>query len=305
MATQAHCAYCFESLAATLEKRTALSLRQVEELWEKYHNEISETSTPAGDGAYKPAAISRLLSPSIGSASSSSLQSSGGSTLSERSSSSDATSQSSNSKHQPNSRSNEPSTPSTEDDSDSDLNVEDDTEEDEEAHPLFVTWNTLPSPSSSSSQKRLRGCIGTFTATPLSSGLHSYALTSALHDTRFSPITHRELPSLQVAVTLLTDFERAADAHDWAVGVHGLRISFADARGRSLGATYLPDVAKEQGWSKDDTLLSLMRKAGWSGRADTWRDVTLDVVRYQGRKVALGYAEWRAWRDWVRREAGR
>jgi hypothetical protein len=27
--------------------------------------------------------------------------------------------------------------------------------------------------------------------------------------------------------------------------------------------------------------------------------VGLSVVRYQGKKVDLGYEEWRAWREWV------
>lgn len=42
------------------------------------------------------------------------------------------------------------------------------------SYPLFVTWNTV----SRSGYKSLRGCIGTFDAQELSSGLKSYALTS-------------------------------------------------------------------------------------------------------------------------------
>ena len=56
--------------------------------------------------------------------------------------------------------------------------------------PLFVTWNTGAS-------RRLRGCIGTFEPQPLYEGLADYALTSALHDSRFMPITKRELPNLE------------------------------------------------------------------------------------------------------------
>ncbi|EAQ83309.1 hypothetical protein CHGG_09713 [Chaetomium globosum CBS 148.51] len=117
-------------------------------------------------------------------------------------------------------------------------------------------------------------------------------------DTRFNPVRAAELPSLAVAVTLLTDFEDAADAADWELGVHGLRISFR-YNGRRYGATYLPDVAVEQGWTKEETLVSLMRKAGWMGRKDRWEEVELSVVRYQGRKVGLEYAEFKQWRDWV------
>lgn len=168
--------------------------------------------------------------------------------------------------------------------------------------PLFVTWNVIDDEDDDGDDDdqgvSLRGCIGTFEAQPLSSGLPSYALTSALQDTRFHPIRRDELPSLQVAVTLLTDFEPANDAMDWELGKHGLRISFV-YRGRRYGATYLPDVAPEQGWTKEETVVSLMRKAGWEGNKARWREVELRVVRYQGKKEKLGYAEYKAWRDWV------
>lgn len=85
---------------------------------------------------------------------------------------------------------------------------------------------------------------------------------------------------------------------DWAIGTHGLRISFT-YHNRRYGSTYLPDVAREQGWTKEETMISLMRKAGWSGRKEDWRKVELGVVRYQGRQVRLEYGDWRAWRDWV------
>lgn len=124
-------------------------------------------------------------------------------------------------------------------------------------------------------------------------------LYSAFEDARFSPITLRELPSLECGVTLLTNFEPTSDPMSWDIGKHGLRISFV-YHGRRYGATYLPDVAKEQGWTKEETLVSLMRKAGWTGRKDDWRKVEdLHVIRYQGKKEQMGYREWREWRDWV------
>jgi hypothetical protein len=104
---------------------------------------------------------------------------------------------------------------------------------------------------------------------------------------------------------------------DWTVGTHGLRISFVH-RGRRYGATYLPDVAVEQGWTKEETLESLMRKAGWdggsgglsrrflrgssgsSGVGKPWEEVsTFKVVRYQGLKSTASYEEWQEWREWI------
>lgn len=46
--------------------------------------------------------------------------------------------------------------------------------------------------------------------------------------------------------------------------VHGIRISFVHDRQR-YSATYLPGVALEQGWTKAETLISLVRKAGYRG----------------------------------------
>lgn len=104
-------------------------------------------------------------------------------------------------------------------------------------------------------------------------------------------------------MTLLTDFSTPTkDPMDWTLGKHGLRISFSN-HGRRYGATYLPDVAREQGWTKEETLISLMRKAGWSDSSrswqKTWRDGKAELVRYEGKQVGLQYDEWKAWRDWV------
>ena len=88
------------------------------------------------------------------------------------------------------------------------------------------------------------------------------------------------------------------DPFDWDVGTHGIRISFTYHR-RRLSATYLPDVPREQGWDKEETIVSLMRKAGWNGRREDWRKVMhLDLVRYQGKKTSMGYNTWRDWKRW-------
>ncbi|KAF5541692.1 ammecr1 [Fusarium mexicanum] len=155
--------------------------------------------------------------------------------------------------------------------------------------PLFVTWNTMED-----GEPVLRGCIGTFEAQDLAEGIPEYALISALQDTRFSPIRKSELPTLQVAVTLLTDFEEVDDVFNWEIGVHGIRLSFYD-RGRRYGSTYLPDVASEQGWTKEETLFSLIRKAGWTGSRGRWKDLDLKVTRYQGKKTTLEYADYKKW----------
>lgn len=124
-------------------------------------------------------------------------------------------------------------------------------------------------------------------------------LLRAFEDTRFAPISYHELPSLSCAITLLMNFETAPAPLGWTIGVHGIRISFTD-KGRKYNATYLPNVAQEQGWTKVETMVSLMRKAGWKGRKEEWQRVgDLKVVRYQGKKVSVEWEEWRDWRAWA------
>lgn len=128
-----------------------------------------------------------------------------------------------------------------------------------------------------------------------------YTLNSAYDDTRFPPIDSPELSHLSVSVTLLTAFTPCSTPLDWTLGTHGLRISFTHHTKR-YSATYLPDVALEQGWTKEETLTSLMRKAGYSsGRGgEMWKKVgDFRVVRYMGAKESCGWEEYKGWREWV------
>lgn len=72
---------------------------------------------------------------------------------------------------------------------------------------------------------------------------------SALRDSRFRPITRTEFDQLHVSVSVLLNFEPCKDYKDWQVGVHGIRIEFHDDRNSKHSATYLPEVASEQGIS--------------------------------------------------------
>lgn len=141
--------------------------------------------------------------------------------------------------------------------------------------PLFVTWHL---------DGRLRGCIGTFKAQPLERGVRDFADSAAFEDHRFRPITAKELPRLDVCVTLLGPLEPISDPMDWEIGLHGLRAQFPGG----YSSTYLPEVAQEQGWDRQETIESLAEKAG----APSVRGVKL--WRYSGLKANLTYAEYKA-----------
>ncbi|CAD1476662.1 unnamed protein product, partial [Heterotrigona itama] len=147
-----------------------------------------------------------------------------------------------------------------------------------EAFPLFVTWTM-------GKDMRLRGCIGTFNAMRLHMGLREYATTSAFKDSRFNPITLEELPRLHVSVSILRHFEDGADYLDWIIGVHGIRIEFHNEKGNKRTATYLPDVAIEQGWNQIETIDSLLHKGGYKGLVTPDIRRSLKLTRYQSEKV--------------------
>lgn len=179
MATQAHCAYCFETLHAHFEHHEPLSLESVQDLWERYHASKSngfdnDEEEPFPDveaeddgemtdadleqpAAGRPAAISRLLNRNA------------------------APSAASSSSSLPSTRSTTSSTPSRSSGSGADTPASSRSSlfsfrkrrDQPEERPLFVTWNTV----SRSGYKSLRGCIGTFEPQALEYGLRSYSLT--------------------------------------------------------------------------------------------------------------------------------
>lgn len=124
----------------------------------------------------------------------------------------------------------------------------------------------------------LRGCIGTFSPAPLHDQLRRYSQEAAFRDSRFSPIkSERELTELKCTVSVLHSFEPAASWKDWTIGVHGIQISFL----QQYRGTFLPSVAKEQGWDHKETLEYLVKKAGYKGRVDETLLSGIEVKRYQ------------------------
>jgi AMMECR1 domain-containing protein len=96
---------------------------------------------------------------------------------------------------------------------------------------------------------------------------------------------------------MLFHFQEAADPLDWTVGRHGIRIAF-NSHGKRLSATYLPEVAVDEGWTKEQCIQSLARKAGHRGAVDISGDhevmSSMHVTRYESTKAILswdGYVE--------------
>ncbi|PVU97912.1 hypothetical protein BB559_001864 [Furculomyces boomerangus] len=152
--------------------------------------------------------------------------------------------------------------------------------------PLFVTWNKI-----TDGEDTLRGCIGTFSQLKIVEGLRKYSIISAMRDRRFNPIQKKELKKLKNCVSLLTNFEEADNHLDWEIGKHGITIYFIDD-GEEYNATFLPEVAEEQEWTKRETIDHLIRKSGYDQRITKELRSSLSVTRYQSSKVELSFSEY-------------
>ena len=118
----------------------------------------------------------------------------------------------------------------------------------------------------------LRGCIGRFDAyEPLYKVVQDMAVASATQDYRFQPVRPDELKDIEIEISVLTPMRRIASADEFDPGRHGIYVRKGNRSG-----TFLPQVAKETGWSKEELLGHCARdKAGigWDG----WKDAELYV----------------------------
>lgn len=114
-------------------------------------------------------------------------------------------------------------------------------------------------------QQALRGCIGrTRPQGPLVAEVRALAVSAAIHDRRFAPLTPAELPGLELEISVLTPLE-PADPTRIEVGRHGLAITLGDRSG-----LLLPRVASERGWDARTFLEHTCRKADLA--SDAWQD---------------------------------
>ncbi|MDR2862004.1 MAG: AmmeMemoRadiSam system protein B [Syntrophobacterales bacterium] len=104
----------------------------------------------------------------------------------------------------------------------------------------------------------LRGCIGNLVShVPLPRLVGMMSLQSGLKDPRFSPVRIDELKNLTFEISVLTPMKQVSGYEDIEAGRDGVVLR---KDGRS--AVFLPQVAAEQGWGRDEMLNHLAAKAG-------------------------------------------
>jgi AmmeMemoRadiSam system protein A len=112
----------------------------------------------------------------------------------------------------------------------------------------------------------LRGCIGRIIGDePLCKLVGAMALQAAFNDSRFQPLGADELSDTNIEISVLTPMKKVAGAADIVVGRDGVLLS---KEGRS--AVFLPQVATEQGWNREELLDNLCLKAGLT--AGSWKE---------------------------------
>ncbi|MCM8795783.1 MAG: AmmeMemoRadiSam system protein B [Candidatus Omnitrophica bacterium] len=121
-------------------------------------------------------------------------------------------------------------------------------------------------------QGELRGCIGNLIGNqPLYLTVRDMAIEAAVGDPRFLPVKLDELKDIEIEISVLSPLEKIDDPAKIKMGRHGVLIR----RGFNSGV-YLPQVAVETGWSKEEFLSSLCaHKAGLP--PDAWKDKSTEI----------------------------
>ncbi|KUG23217.1 putative acr [hydrocarbon metagenome] len=104
----------------------------------------------------------------------------------------------------------------------------------------------------------LRGCIGRIVGDePLGKIVGTMAIQAAFNDARFNPLTADELKDVEIEISVLTPIKPIAGATDVVVGQDGVLLNKEGHQ-----AVFLPQVATEQKWNREELLDNLCRKSG-------------------------------------------
>ena len=122
------------------------------------------------------------------------------------------------------------------------------------------------------SHGNLRGCIGNMVGSkPIYLTVRDMAVEAAVGDPRFPAVEASELEDIEIEISALSPLERVDSADKIQLGIHGVIVK----KGFRSGV-FLPQVATETGWSKEEFLSQLCaQKAGLS--PDAWKDKSTEL----------------------------
>ena len=125
-------------------------------------------------------------------------------------------------------------------------------------------------------KENLRGCIGYIEPIkPLYLAVREMAIHSATQDPRFEPVRYEELKDIEIEISVLTVPQKVKSADEIVLGRDGVIVK----RGFNQGV-FLPQVAEETGWTKEEFLSYLCsHKAGLP--PDAWKDPKTEIYTFQ------------------------
>lgn len=122
-------------------------------------------------------------------------------------------------------------------------------------------------------EPKLRGCIGHIVPNDsLYDTVREVAVSSAVSDPRFPPLTASELADVEIEISVLSPLRTLGSLDEIEPGRHGLLIK----RGYASGLL-LPQVATEHGWDRETFVRHTCLKAGLPPGCEEQDDVELSV----------------------------
>ena len=133
-----------------------------------------------------------------------------------------------------------------------------------QCHGVFVTLHH---------DGRLRGCVGQIAGdAPLQDAVVRAAISAALHDPRFLPVTSKEIPQLDIEISVLSA-PQPITPQAIIPGLHGLIVAREGKRG-----LLLPQVAASRNWSAQRLMEETCSKAELEREA--WRDPATQILGF-------------------------
>lgn len=118
----------------------------------------------------------------------------------------------------------------------------------------------------------LRGCIGSVTTNkPLFQQVQKMTISAASQDYRFIPIAAEELSEVKIEISVLSPLKKIDNISEIILGTHGILVEFKNRSG-----VFLPQVATETGWNKEEFLGHCARdKVGLDW--DDWKEAVIYI----------------------------
>lgn len=112
--------------------------------------------------------------------------------------------------------------------------------------------------------QNLRGCIGSLVADKtLIEQIIYQAINAGFFDNRFQPLTENEINSINLEISILSNPKPINNFNEIRLGQDGIILIK-----NNKSALFLPEVATEQAWDLETTLINLSQKAGL--KDDDW-----------------------------------